>query len=232
MGFVLVLAIAAGLYWFTYWRNEKRIIEGTEVEFLGEKTPFISREAVSKLLIQKSENVQNVTKEVLDLNKLESALNSNALIDDAQVSLSVKGTLSAKVKQKKPIARVITSTSYYIDTKGEFMPLSDNYTERVPIVTGYVYKDDLGAVHKMAAKILEDEFLKKHVVEIHQNQNRTLALRLRQCKFSVNLGNLEFLDKKINNLKAFYIKANKDRILDNYSKINLQFDNQVVCTKV
>jgi cell division protein FtsQ len=40
------------------------------------------------------------------------------------------------------------------------------------------------------------------------------------------------LDKKINNLKAFYKKSLKEKTLNNYSNVNLQFDNQVVCTKL
>ena len=43
--------------------------------------------------------------------------------------------------------------------------------------------------------------------------------------------NLENLDEKMKNLKAFYQKAKKDKMLDLYKSVNLQFDNQVVCTK-
>jgi cell division protein FtsQ len=74
--------------------------------------------------------------------------------------------------------------------------------------------------------------LKTNVVEIHQNANNSIYLKLRQCKFKVQLGQLKHLDKKINNLKAFYQKAIKDKMLNKYSKVNLQFENQVVCTKV
>ena len=38
-------------------------------------------------------------------------------------------------------------------------------------------------------------------------------------------------DKKINNLKAFYTKAMKDKALDDYKLVNLKFDKQVICTK-
>lgn len=228
----LVLATACGVYYFAFLRNGQRKVERAIVAFSGNKNLFISREAVSKLLIQKKGGVQNVTKEVLDLNTLESALNSNPMIENAQVSLSVNGTISAKVKQKQPIARVITNTSYYIDSQGKYMPLSSSYTERVPIVTGYVYKDELENVHTLVSKILDDEFLTKNVVEIHQNKNQTFTLRLRQCDFSVFFGKLNNIEKKINNLKAFYIKASKDKLFNKYSKVNLQFDNQVVCTKV
>jgi cell division protein FtsQ len=39
------------------------------------------------------------------------------------------------------------------------------------------------------------------------------------------------LEKKINNFKAFYQKAFKDKILDSYKVVNLKFDKQVICTK-
>ena len=34
---------------------------------------------------------------------------------------------------------------------------------------------------------------------------------------------------KFNNLKAFYKKAAKDHFLDKYTRIDLQYNNQVVC---
>jgi cell division protein FtsQ len=61
--------------------------------------------------------------------------------------------------------------------------------------------------------------------------NDGLYLRLRQCGFLVKLGDANFLDKKINNLKAFYQKSLKEKTLNDYSRVNLQFENQVICTK-
>ena len=159
------------------------------------------------------------------------ALNSNPIIKNAEVYLSVNAELTANIEQKKPIARVNTNASYYIDDEGSYMPLSSNYAARVPLVTGQIEKNNLGNVFKVAKKIYNDEILKKHVVEIHQNQDKTIYLKLRQNSFKVDLGKVKSLDKKFDNLKAFYQKALKDKTLNTYSKVNLQFDNQVVCTK-
>ena len=43
---------------------------------------------------------------------------------------------------------------------------------------------------------------------------------------------IQNLDLKIKNFKAFYINASTNQILNKYSVINLQFDNQVVCVKI
>lgn len=229
---IVLLGLVVFLFAFSSRRNAKRTISEPHVAFIGENNLFITNETVSKLLIQNYGGVKNVPKETLDLNVLENALKSNSMIKNAEVYVAVNGTLNAKIEQKTPIARVSTNASYYIDDQGFYMPMSSNYSARVPLVTGYVEKNNLKNTHLMALKIKEDEFLKKHVIEIHQDVNKQLYLRLRQCNFLVQVGSINHLEKKINNLKAFYKKSLKEKTLSNYGKINLQFENQVICTKI
>ena len=228
---IVLLGLMVFLYAFASHRNAVRKISQPNIQFVGDNNLFITYETVSKLLIQNYGDVKNMPKETLDLNVLESALNSNPMIKSAEVYVSVNGTLTAEIEQKRPIARVCTNASYYIDDEGFYMPLSSNYSSRVPLVTGYVKKNNLKDVFAVASKIESDEFLKTNVVEIHQDENKVIYLKLRQCHFLVQLGSIDFLDKKVNNLKAFYQKSLKEKTLNNYSKVNLQFDNQVVCTK-
>ncbi|MGB5418468.1 cell division protein FtsQ/DivIB [Algibacter sp.] len=228
---IVLLGLVVFLFAFSSSRNAHRNLSAPHVKFIGENNLFITNETVSKLLIQNYGGVKNMPKETLVLNELENTLKSNPMIKTAEVYVAVNGTLNAEIEQKTPIARISTNASYYIDDEGLYMPLSKNYSARVPLVTGYIEKNNLKNVYKIARKINEDEFLKKHVFEIHQDINKELYLRLRKCDFLVKLGNEDFLDKKINNLKAFYKKNQKDNTLNNYSKVNLQFENQVICTK-
>ncbi|MBU2951242.1 hypothetical protein KO493_11085 [Tamlana agarivorans] len=229
---IALFGLVIFLFAFASGRNEVRTISEPNVKFVGENNLFITSKAVSKLLIQNYGGVKNVAKEALALNDLENALKSNPMIKTAEVYVSINGMLNAEIEQKTPIARVSTNASYYIDADGLFMPLSENYSARVPLVTGYVDKNNLNSVYLIAQKIDHDEFLKKHVFEIHQEEQNQLFLKLRKCDFLVQVGDVSALDKKINNLKAFYKKALKDNTLKNYSKVNLQFDNQVICTKI
>lgn len=229
---MLLLLLVVFLYAFASERNAKRKVMIPDIQFLGENNLFITHSNVSKLLIQNYGGASSVAKETLALNELEATLNANPMIKSAEVFLGVNGKFSAKIKQKKPIARVMGNQSYYIDNEGGYMPLSNNYTERVPIITGSVSKNKLKIVFKIAQLINEDDFLKKNVVEIEQTKTKRICLKLRQCNFIVQLGELDYLEKKINNLKVFYAKALKDKTLNKYSIVNLQFENQVVCTKV
>lgn len=227
----LLLVLVVFLFAFASGRNNVRKISNPIVEFKGDNNLFITQEAVSKLLIQNQQEAKNTSKETLDLNDLEAALNSNPMIKSADVYVSVNGMLKAEVEQKKPIARVHSEASYYIDEQGGYMPLSSNYSARVPLVTGAVDKNNLSDVFKVAQKIQNDAFLKTHVIEVYQDESKGIFLKLRQYRFTVQLGNLNNLDKKIDNLKAFYKKALKDKKLNAYSNVNLKFDSQVVCTK-
>ena len=183
------------------------------------------------MLIQNQQSLTEQPKEIIDLNELELALNSNPMIKNAEVFMSVNGELSAEIEQKRPIARVNTTASYYIDDQGVFMPLSSNYSARVPLVTGNIKKNKLQTVFQFAKIVDEDEFLKKLVIEIHQNDDSTIDFKIRKNDFVVHLGSLNQLEKKINNFKVFYQKALKDNILNDYKRVNLKFDKQVICTK-
>ena len=229
---VIILLILVGfLFAFSNYRNNRRIIPKENIDFIGKSQLFITEATVSKLLIQNQVPVAGQPKEIIDLNDLEDALNSNPMIKKAEVFMSVNGKLSAEIEQKRPIARVHTNASYYIDDEGSYMPLSSNYAARVPLVTGNIKKNNLNTVFQFAKAVDEDEFLKKHVIEIHQNDDETIDFNIRKSNFKVHLGTLNQLQKKINNFKAFYQKALKDKILDNYKLVNLKFDKQVICTK-
>jgi cell division protein FtsQ len=56
-------------------------------------------------------------------------------------------------------------------------------------------------------------------------------LDVRKMDFNIYFGKVERLDTKFNNFKAFYKKAHKDELLNTYKMVDLQFGNQVVCTK-
>ncbi|TYA91135.1 cell division protein FtsQ/DivIB, partial [Seonamhaeicola marinus] len=139
----VLLVFTVFLYAFSLKKNGVREVSKPNIEFVGENRPFITTNNVSKLLIQNYQGMKNVPKETLDLNELETALKSNPMVKSAEVYVAVNGTLNAKVEQKTPIARVNTNVSYYIDDEGSFMPLSANYSARVPLVTGYVEKNNL-----------------------------------------------------------------------------------------
>lgn len=228
----IFLLVIAGLFGFANYRNSMRKIRKIDIEFEGNDNLFLSINDVNKLLIQSAGNVKNKTKESLFLKVLESHVKAHPMIENAEVYLTVDGVLNAKVLQKKPIARILVNgSSYYLDRQGKKMQLSKKYSARVPIVTGVLSKDDLKKVYHFVVNVLKDEFMKQQIIGIHIKPNANFDLKTRMGNQLIEFGKLTDVNQKINKLKAFYQKMDKDKSLNKYKKINLEYRKQVVCTK-
>ena len=229
---VSLLIIITGLYAFSSQRSERKKVDGITVEFIGDQNLFITQEAVNKLLIQKFGGLENMPKEKLVLNTMEKAIEANKMVKNAQVYLTVDGKLESKIVQRTPIGRVESATKFYLDDEGKRMPLSSSHSARVPIITGKVTGESLEDVYEILKYINDDEFLRKNVIGIHIADIDEYQLKFRVENFVVNLGTVENLEEKFNNFKAFYAKADKDETLGKYAVVSLEFNNQVVCTKI
>ena len=228
---LFLVGLVLFLYAFSSFKNNSRPVSSINVQFTGEDNVFITSEMVNKLLIQSQKKLYFLPKDAIDLKETEFLLESNDMIKSAQVYLTVNGEVRVIVEQKRPIARVDSDDVFYIDEDGFRMPLSSQHSARVPLAYGIVDEADLETVYKVALTVYKDSFLKTYVTEIHQNENKEISLKLRLLDFEVLVGTLDNLEIKLQNLKAFYQKAKKDTMLDVYKSVNLQFENQVVCTK-
>ncbi len=229
---VLMLLLVIFLYSFASIRNHNRKIVKIDVKIIDKDTPFLLPETVNKLLIEKNQDTKTITKDDLDLKKLESSVNKHDLIQKAEVFVSVDGVLKAVVKQKTPLGRVVSETgSFYIDNEGNKMPLSENYSARVPLISGEingVKKEKLSEVLRM---IYSDDFLKKNIIGVNILPKGNLVMKNRNYDFDIDFGKTVNIEKKFENYKAFFQKAVNDSTLNNYKTINLKFTEQVVCIK-
>lgn len=229
---LLIFGLVIFLFSFTSKRNETRKLTKSVVVFEGDNALFLKRETVNKLLIENKWSASSIRKDKLDLNKLEKILDSNNMIEKSEVFVSIDGTLKAVVKQKTPVARVLNGNgSFYIDYEGGIMPLSDNYTARVPLVSGVIDKKNNEKITRVFRMIFDDDFLKKNIIAIQIMPNGSLKMLNRNFNYQIHFGNTENVEVKFNNYKAFFQKAVLDSSLYKYKKIDLRFTQQVVCTK-
>lgn len=229
--FTLLICIIC-LYAFSDKRSEARKIQGLNIEFVGTDNLYVTQGTVNKLLIQNYGGLLNVPKEKLVLNTIEKVIETNEMVKSAQVYLTVNGELISNIVQRQPIGRVEGNSKFYLDEEGKNMPLSKNHSARVPIITGNITGESLEDVYVILKYVNEDDFLRKNVIGIHIKDEENYQLKFRLENFVVNLGDIENLEEKFNNFKAFYAKATKDKTLDNYQIVSLEFNNQVVCTKI
>ena len=230
--FIALLISLSFLYSFSSKRNSQQIIGKPVVEFKAGENNFLTHTMVNKLLIQNNETVQNQAKSVINLYGLENSVLKNPYVEKAAVFFTIDGALKSIVKQRTPIVRIMLDTnSYYIDKQGVKVPLSDNYSARVLLVSGVKSEEKVKEILPLVHYILEDNFLQKEIIGIEKVKENEYQLSVRSGNYKIDFGKLTEMDVKFKKLKAFYNKTFLDKTIENYKTINVKYHNQVVCTK-
>jgi len=230
--FLVLIGCLGFLYSFSSVRNQHKKVTEIIVEFEDGDNNFLTHAMVNKLLIQNNETVQNQAKSVIDLYNLENNVSKNPYVEKAAVFLTVQGVLKSVIKQRTPVARFMNrNDSYYVDKQGVKVPLSENYSARVLLVSGVKSDEDLKEILPLIDTILKDNFLRKEIVGIEKSDANEYQFSVRSGKYKIDFGILTEVDVKFKKLKAFYNKTFEDETIQMYKTINVKYHNQVVCTK-
>lgn len=177
----------------------------------------------------------------INLRQLEQLLEDNVWIKDAEMWFDNRNVLRVSVNERSPIARIFTTVgnSFYIDSSGFRMPLSDKMSIRVPVFTDfpekkiYTAKDSLllHDVKNMAGFILNDPFWMSQVAQVDINADGNFEMVPVIGNHLVKLGNGNDVEKKFNRLMTFYKEVLSKTGFDIYSTVDVQYAGQVVGTK-
>jgi cell division protein FtsQ len=233
MGFWSVLAIAL---FFTMSFVEKTAVDKVcdtlvvRVDY-SDNNYFVSEESVIKILTKTDNSLVGKPLEEINIALLEENISKHPSVRNAEVYSTINGELRVNVKQKKPIARVITGrTSYYIDEEGGKMKLSTTYSARVPLVYGALKEERFLAVLQVLRFLKEEKYWKSQVISIEM-KSEGLVIRPRFGAKEIIVGNSDNLDKKFEKLSIFYKKVIPSKGLDFYHRLDLRFENQVIGSK-
>ncbi|MDR9448149.1 MAG: cell division protein FtsQ/DivIB [Psychroflexus sp.] len=227
----LMLGVSVLLYSFSNVSYKANTLKGTHIEIYPIDQPFIDYQSVNNLLIQNPDDLSSIRIDAIDLVKLEQKLIKHQMIKKASVYLTIDGNLSAKIHQRKPMARLVTDTAFcYIDAAGKIMPSSDHYSARVPLAYGFNTKN-AHQYQSLFKKIYNDEFYRKFITQITLKSHSGIVLETRLDNFAARIGSPEHLAKKLANLKAFYYYLKKNDQLDQYKMVDLRFGKQVIASK-
>jgi cell division protein FtsQ len=217
---------------------------------------FVDETVVNDYLNDRKDFIINQKIKDIRVVEIEKALSTHPAIEKADVSVDINGRAEIKITQRKPIVRVMNSygENYYIDSKGKLMPLSDNYSARVPFTNGYIseryvshynyklneiVKDTvlsnvcvIDDIFRVADFIDKDSLLNCIIQQIYVNQNKELELYATIGNHKIVFGKGDDISEKFKKLKQFYKDGlNSIDAWNKYSIINLKYKNQVVCTK-
>ncbi len=180
---------------------------------------------------------------------IEKILAKNPFIEHVDCYCGLSSGIFVNIRERTPVVRVYekSNKSYYIDESGYFFPIKKNHAPRTIIANGYLNdlrKNEFNNVHdsayattplvdlyQLANVIREDAFLNAQVSQIYLNSRGEWELVPELGGHIIQLGSLENLNEKFENLRAFYLDLSRRNGWDDYGIINLSFNNQIVCTK-
>ena len=221
------------LYGFSNQRNSQQIITKSVVKFQSNEPYFLTEEIVNKLLIQNNATVKKQAKSVIDLYKLEEQVLESPYVEKVSLFITVDGNLNTVIKQREPIARILNgNSSYYIDSQAVKVPISENYSARVPVISGISNEKEVSSLIVLLNKIVDDDFLSKEIIGIELRAQNEYMFTVRSGNYRINFGDLNEIDSKIKKLKAFYSKVFLDSTIHKYKTINIKYHNQVVGEKI
>lgn len=171
---------------------------------------------------------------VAEINKalLEESIENHPTIAKAEVYSDLGGSLWIKLWQHEPIARVMTvNGAYYLLENGSKMPLSQHYSEAVPLVSGSLNEMNTKDVAQFFSELKTDDYFHKafSALAIDPQGNWTLYPKLGD--FKIQLGAAEKIKEKLRKLRVFYEQAPVAEDIKLIREIDLRYEGQLICRK-
>ncbi|WP_240410568.1 cell division protein FtsQ/DivIB [Hymenobacter oligotrophus] len=203
---------------------------------------FISEQQVTALLTRNgNQQLEGAEPQELDLRALEGRLKTHPFVKDAQVYRDLGGNLHADVRQNRPIARLVhpnADQDLYVDADGQTLPLSTLYSARVvpiarvggaPLSSGF-FRDSTGRRYLEFLRYIDEHpFWRAQVAEVFVSVNGKLTFTQQVGDQRVEFGYPENISEKFAKLMVFYRQIPPALGWDTYHRVNVEFQNQIIC---
>lgn len=250
---VLICGLFFVIWGFSASEQRALICDKMDIEVkVQDGMTFISKEDVERTLRSRSLDPTGVKFALINLGEIEDAVKSMKEVKTANAFKTVDGHVFVKVTQRKPVVRVFNAngTQFYLDEMGYQMPISDKYTPRVPVVSGFIHepqanysvkeieesevlRDQLLSddIFRLAQFINKSAFWSAQIQEIYVNRQGEFELVPTLGDHRIIFGSLEHMKGKFSKLRIFYEEGLRNMSWERFSTINVKFKDQIVCTK-
>lgn len=177
-----------------------------------------------------------------NLYELERQLEKNPWIKKADIYFDNQQILHVDIMQKNPVARIFTpdGNSFYLDNQFGLLPLKTTDHIVLPVFTNYYINP--GGMNKLDSAVtsrviglsqfmLNDPFWLAQIESVYIRPDNSFELTTQVGEHTIDLGVRSDWEPMFNKLKSLYKKFNAEQSWGRYSKINLQFKDQVVCER-
>ena len=186
----------------------------------------------------------------VSVSDIESKINGLRELKEAEVYITIDGTVHVYANQRDPVMRVMPDGGgdFFIDDDGVVVRKRNLYTPRLHVVGGNVNISSamlngvsvldtsiknsiLKDIYYLVKYINDDRFWSAQIDQIYVDNNDQIDLIPRVGNQVIHLGTTENLEGKLRNLAAFYDKVLPEVGWNKYSVISLEFKDQIVCKK-
>ncbi len=255
----LWVAIAAGVVVMMGFANESHKVKQClgitcRIDYRGSQ-PLISGNDLMAQITQKFGKLQTKTIGEVDVTGITAFLKKNPYLENTDVLITVEGDVMIKADQCMAVIRYYTAEGqeHYLDRNGRIMPVNSAYPYKTLIASGNIdsplkdgkniysvpdsnklLRDKLKSlydIHKLAGIISADSTLKALIEQVYITNNRKIQLVTKAGSHIVYMGDTTDAAEKLENLMSFYKQGLVKTGWNKYGKLNLEYKNQVVCTK-
>ncbi len=195
--------------------------------------PFLKKYEVERSLVKERKLILDKPFAEINTLNVERIISQNPIVRRVSCYKTPSGTVRVDIYQRRPIARVMgIDGNFFVDEEGAIMPVTNNYTAYVPIVSGNVTKEmATNDILDLIKFINADTFWRSQITQIHVLSNKEIELIPRVGKQTILLGEVDNYEKKLDKLFLFYEKGLSKKGWNTYKAINLKYDNQVIGIK-
>jgi cell division protein FtsQ len=230
---MLVLGYIVFSLWY-FSGNDKEIVcrELNIVLTDNDKINLISQREVALILEENGLNPMGKTLKRIQTESIEKILQKNQMVKVAECFKTPSGIVQIRIQQRCPKLRVVGMGSYYVDADRKTMPISSNYAAYVPVISGKVTVTmATGKLFDFVTFLEENPFWNAQIEQIHVRDDLKIELVPRIGEAIVILGTLDGFEAKLEKLHKLYVYGFNEFGWNRYKTIDLQFKDQVVCTK-
>ena len=223
-----------------YKKDAKRC-KGVEIDIAGVSNNFFIDKHDVYEIVKKFGGDSSLKKQIASINlrQIEKELEKDLWIKNAELFFDNNNVLKITVEERAPLARVFTTAgnSFYIDSSCMRLPLSEKFSARLPVFTGFtgtaaaLSKADsflLCDIKNLSSKIMADSFLMAMIEQTEITERRTFVMTPKVGTQLIIFGDASDADAKFKRLKLFYRNVIAKAGWNRYNTINLQYKDQVV----
>lgn len=238
--YILMICAVAACVSYAFFANAKSS-ESVDRKVCSKMNVSITDYAQKKLI--SNQEIAQLLK-IVDLNPIgksmknirtktiEDAIEKHPMVRHAECYKTPNNEVEIIIEQRNPVLRVIGAENYYVDDLRKTMPVSLNFAAYVPVVTGRVTKKvACGPLFDFSQYISQDPFWNNQIEQININDKMQVELVPRVGDHIIILGTFDRYKQKLEKLRKLYMYGLNETGWNAYSTIDLQYKDQIVCTR-